>query len=105
MKPDVSLKLTTMLEYHRKDIDIQALRRAAMRLRPDIRAKRFAVDQQQAELRLATAYRIPDVVVGAGFALQGPQGPDNPQQAALNLTLPLPIFNRNQGGSHKARSL
>ena len=29
---------------------------------------------------------------------QGPHGPDNQQQWVLNFSVPLPVFNRNQGG-------
>ena len=42
------------------------------------------------------------MAIGAGYAVQGPQGPDNPQQWALNFGLPLPLFNRNQGGIRQA---
>ena len=34
--------------------------------------------------------------------LQGPQGPDNQQQWMVGLGLPLPLFNRNQGGIEQA---
>jgi cobalt-zinc-cadmium efflux system outer membrane protein len=51
---------------------------------------------------MAQAYRVPDVTVGAGYAIQGSLGPDNPQQWALNLGLPVPLFNRNQGGIRQA---
>jgi cobalt-zinc-cadmium efflux system outer membrane protein len=30
--------------------------------------------------------------------LQGARGPDNPQQYTLGLSIPLPVFDRNQGG-------
>ncbi|HSN04786.1 MAG TPA: TolC family protein, partial [Nitrospira sp.] len=58
--------------------------------------------QREADLKLAKAYRVPDLTVGAGYAVQGPQGPDNPGQAQLNLSVPLPLFNRNQGGIMQA---
>jgi cobalt-zinc-cadmium efflux system outer membrane protein len=73
-----------------------------MEARPDVRAKRLQFSQREADLKLAKAYRIPDVTIGAGYAIQGPQGPDNPQQWGLNLGLPLPLFNRNQGGIMQA---
>lgn len=92
------LELTTELEYRRMEPDLQALQRVALEARPDLRQKRLARSQRAADLKLAQAYRYPDVTVGAGYSIQGPQGPDNPQQIGLSLGIPLPIFNRNQGG-------
>jgi cobalt-zinc-cadmium efflux system outer membrane protein len=73
-----------------------------LEVRPDIRVRRLAQSQKAAELKLAKAYRYPDVTVGGGYAFQGPQGPDNPQMAILNFGMPLPLFNRNQGGIAQA---
>ncbi|MEQ1792052.1 MAG: TolC family protein, partial [Nitrospiraceae bacterium] len=98
LSPITLLELTTELDFRRIDPDIGKLRMVALDLRPDIKARRFAYSQRESDLKLAKAYRIPDVTIGAGYAVQGPQGPDNPQQWSLNLGLPLPIFNRNQGG-------
>ncbi|MGH7258181.1 MAG: TolC family protein, partial [Nitrospiraceae bacterium] len=36
--------------------------------------------------------------IGGGYSVQGPQGPDNQQMGILNFGVPLPLFNRNQGG-------
>jgi cobalt-zinc-cadmium efflux system outer membrane protein len=60
--------------------------------------------QREAELNLAKAYRVPDVTIGAGYAVQGARGPDNSNQMALSLGLPLPLFNRNQGGIMQAEA-
>ena len=92
------LELTTELDYRRVDPDIARLRAIALQMRPDIRSKRATFSQREADLKLAKAYRYPDVTVGAGYALQGPRGPDNQQMAILNFGVPLPFFNRNQGG-------
>lgn len=96
--PAAELLLTTELDYHRVEPDIEALRTLAMEARPDIRAKRLTQSQRLADLKLAKAYRYPDVTIGAGYAVQGPRGPDNPQMPILNFNVPLPLFNRNQGG-------
>jgi cobalt-zinc-cadmium efflux system outer membrane protein len=96
--PAVELLLTTELDYHRVEPDIDALRLVAMDARPDIRAKRLTQSQRLADLKLAKAYRYPDVTIGAGYAVQGARGPDLPQMPVLNFNVPLPIFNRNQGG-------
>jgi cobalt-zinc-cadmium efflux system outer membrane protein len=102
LSPATTVELTTDLEFHRIDPEIGKLRVAAIDVRPDLRSKRFTYSQREADLRLAQAYRVPDVTVGAGYAIQGPLGPDNPQQWALNLGLPVPLFNRNQGGIRQA---
>ena len=98
LSPKTMLELTTELDFRRIDPDIEKLRVAALDVRPDIRAKRYTFSQRESDLKLAKAYRTPDVTIGAGYAIQGAQGPDNPQQWALNFGLPLPLFNRNQGG-------
>lgn len=102
LSPSVDVLLTTQLDYHLVEPDIVALRRMALDTRPDIRMKRLTQSQRMADLRLAKAYRIPDITAGAGIALQGPQGPDNQQQLGFNLGVPLPLFNRNQGGIAQA---
>ncbi|MDH4187537.1 MAG: TolC family protein [Nitrospira sp.] len=102
ISPTTVLELTTELEFRRIDPDIETLRVAALEVRPDIRSKRYTVSQRESDLKLAKAYRVPDVTIGAGYAVQGSQGPDNPGQVALNAGIPLPLFNRNQGGIQQA---
>ncbi len=102
VSPQIALELVTDLEFRRVDPDIGKLRIIALDVRPDIRSKRFTYSQREADLRLAKAYRIPDVTVGGSYAIQGRQGPDNPQQWGFNLGVPLPLFNRNQGGIRQA---
>jgi outer membrane protein, heavy metal efflux system len=102
LSPATQLELTTELDFKRLDPDISRLRTVALEARPDVRSKRLAFSQREADLKLAKAYRYPDVTVGAGYAVQGPRGPDNPGQIALNFGLPLPLFNRNQGGIMQA---
>ncbi len=102
ISPSVEVLLTTELDYHPIEPDIVVLRQAALETRPDIRMKRFTQSQRMADLRLAKAYRIPDITAGAGYAVQGRQGPDNQQQVGFSLGIPLPLFNRNQGGIAQA---
>ncbi|MDF0673194.1 MAG: TolC family protein [Nitrospira sp.] len=102
VSPASEMELTTELNYKRLDPDIAKLRAAAIDTRPDVRTKRMTLSQRAAELKLAKAYRIPDVTIGAGYGTQGSQGPDNPNQMAFSLGVPLPLFNRNQGGIMQA---
>jgi cobalt-zinc-cadmium efflux system outer membrane protein len=96
------LELTTDLEFHRVDPDVVTLRRVALESRPDIRLRRVSQSQRMAELKLAKAYRYPDITGMAGYGIQGPQGPDIQQQVGLGFSLPVPLFNRNQGGIAQA---
>ncbi len=98
LSPLTLLDLTTDLDYKPVEPDITTLRRVALDVRPDIRAKRLTHSQRLADLKLARAYQVPDVTLGAGYSVQGPRGPDNQQQVVLNFGVPLPLFNRNQGG-------
>jgi cobalt-zinc-cadmium efflux system outer membrane protein len=102
LSPKTVMELTTELGFRRIDPDLEKLQVTALAMRPDIRAKRHTVSQRESDLKLAKAYRIPDVTIGAGYAIQGARGPDNPGQVALNAGIPLPLFNRNQGGIHQA---
>jgi cobalt-zinc-cadmium efflux system outer membrane protein len=96
--PTTKLELTSQLEYHRIEPDLSTLEQLALENRPDILAKRLTRSQREADLNLARAYRYPDPNIGPGMTVQGPTGPDNQQQYVLALTIPLPVFNRNQGG-------
>lgn len=98
LSPVVKLELTTEMDYRRVDPDMGKLRTVALEVRPDIRGRRATLSQREADLKLAKAYRYPDVTIGAGYAVQGPRGPDNPQMGIVTFGVPLPLFNRNQGG-------
>lgn len=100
--PTIDLVLTSDLVYTRVTPDIDRLRTEALDKRPDLQARRFVLSQQQANLRLAKSLRIPDPIVGGAFTMQGPQGGGNQQLYSLNLEVPLPVFDRNQGGIAQA---
>ena len=96
--PDVELELTTELVYRKIEPNFAMLIDYALEHRPDIRARRLTRDKRKTELQLAKAVRYPNITTELGYMAQGPHGPDNQQQWALNLSVPLPVFNRNQGG-------
>jgi cobalt-zinc-cadmium efflux system outer membrane protein len=102
LPPETEPDLTTELRFHRVDPDIASLRNHLTENRPDIRAKRLLYSQRRSELKLAHAMQYPDVTVGVGFMMQGPTGPDNQQQWTATLGVPLPVFDRNQGGMLEA---
>jgi cobalt-zinc-cadmium efflux system outer membrane protein len=95
---DVELELESSLSYRKADPNLARLLEYALENRPDIRAKRLTRDKRKTELQLAKAIRYPNVTTDLGYMAQGPHGPDNQQQWVLNFSVPLPVFNRNQGG-------
>ncbi len=98
LSANTKLELTTELEFHRAEPNLDLLQRTAQEVRPDIRMKRLTVSQREVDWKLARAYRYPDPTIGPGLSIQGPHGPDNQQQYTLGASVPLMIFNRNQGG-------
>ena len=102
LSPVTKVELTTELDFRRVDPDIEKLRSVALESRPDLRGKRATYSQREADLKLAKAHRYPDILIGAGYAIQGPRGPDNPQTGMISLGVPLPLFDRNQGGVMQA---
>jgi len=74
--------------------------------RPDIVAYGFGVAGAVADVMLATANRLSDVyVLYQPYTFQN-NAPFNKQSAtswALGVTVPLPVYNRNQGNIQRAR--
>jgi len=102
LSPDVDLDLETPLIYRTLELDVRELMEYASENRPDIRALRLVRDKRKTELQLARVIPYPNVTANLGYAVQGPHGPDNQQQWAFGLSVPLPVFNRNQGGIMEA---
>lgn len=76
----------------------------ARQRRPDLRAARARADAARAALALAEAQAIPDLTVGVGYTRSFAVAVgDNPDSLGVNLSLPLPLFHRNQGEIQKAR--
>ena len=102
LPPETELALTTDLTFQPIDPDIVALKKRVEDARPDLRAKRLLLAKRRSESKLAIANQYPDVTVDFGYNVQGPQGPDNQQQWTINLGMPIPVFDRNQGGIQEA---
>jgi outer membrane protein, heavy metal efflux system len=69
------------------------LERVAMDTRPDLKAAVEAVDKAQTDYRLAVANGSTDPTFGADFA----RNPPIPVYFGFNVSIPLRIFDRNQG--------
>lgn len=74
------------------------LLQSALAKRPDLLVSQQQVAVSIKQLGLARAQRIPDLILGSGFAFTTFQAPE-PQQfgAYLNVNVDLPIFYRKQG--------
>jgi len=88
----------------RVELSLPDLLQRAMRERPDLRATLAAQYRANAELGSARRDALPDISLGIGythsnFTVSG----DNPDSLYLNLSLPLPIFDRNQANIGRAR--
>ncbi|GJL59112.1 MAG: RND transporter [Nitrospirales bacterium] len=105
LPPETELELTTDLTFMPIAPDITTLKARVEVTRPDVRAKRLLYAKRRAELKLALAIRYPDVTVDLGFMVQGSKGPDNQQQWTFNVGMPLPVFDRNQGGIQEAATV
>jgi cobalt-zinc-cadmium efflux system outer membrane protein len=74
------------------------LREKALAARPDLKAAQLSEAAANALIRLQDAQRIPDVTVGAGIE----QVPGEGSTYNVGASIPIPIFNRNQGERAKA---
>ena len=84
---------------------IDALQKLALDSRPDIAAYRLGVTRAEADVRLARANRFSDVyLLFQPYTYQdnSPYGLKSAVSYALGVTVPLPIYNRNQGGIQRA---
>ncbi len=78
--------------------DVEELRRVALDTRPDLKAALQSVDKARTENRLAFANGSTDPIFGVDFA----RNPPIPAYFGVSVTIPLKIFDRNQG--EKART-
>ncbi|GAC1448875.1 MAG: hypothetical protein NVSMB9_32450 [Isosphaeraceae bacterium] len=84
---------------------LDELARLAIGSRPDLAARRLGIQRAEAETRLARANRFGDAsLLYQPYTFQDntPVGLKSATSWALGLTLPLPVYNRNQGGIARA---
>jgi cobalt-zinc-cadmium efflux system outer membrane protein len=77
----------------------------ALQLRPDLIADRLSVQRALADIRQARAERFADVYLlyqPYTFQDNAPSGLKSATSWALGVTVPVPIYNRNQGGILRA---
>ena len=82
------------------------LQQIALAVRPDVVSYRLGIQRAEADVRLALANRYSDVYVlyqPYTFQDNSPSGTKSPTSWALGVTVPLPVYNRNQGGILRAK--
>lgn len=89
---------------------LEATIEIALRTRPDLRLARVTEEAAQAGLKLAQAQAVPDIIVSARYGTNQstfdstPIGSltDRDKLFAVGVSIPIPIFNRNQGAKAEA---
>src|SRR5262252_3256309 len=102
-----SIDVTGNLRRDAGALDIDAIRRQAIEMRPDLRAARTDQARSVADLRLQLANGKIDYTVSGEYHLQngkGFTGDVTGNTYAVYFSAPLPIFNRNQGEIARAQS-
>jgi cobalt-zinc-cadmium efflux system outer membrane protein len=89
------------LEADIPDISFDDAMQTLLAESPELAVARANVDRAQRALRRACAERIPNVDIQAGAAHDNATHDDI---ANVQIGLPIPIWNRNQGGIHRAQA-
>ena len=85
---------------------VELLQKLAVEERPDVVSLRLGIQRAEADVRLARANAYSDVYVlwqPYTFQDNSPYGLKSQYSWALGVTVPLPIYNRNQGGIQRAK--
>ncbi len=102
-----SLELRAPLKDNGEDVPPEdQLIQIAMESRPDLIAYRLGVGRAQADVKLAVANRLQDIYVlyqPYTFQDNNPTGTKGATSWALGVTVPIPIYNRNQGNIIRAK--
>jgi cobalt-zinc-cadmium efflux system outer membrane protein len=86
--------------------DVDSLVALSLQSRPDLNAFRLGVRRADSDVKLAMAERYSDFYLLAQpytFQNNAPTGQKSAYSWAIGLTVPLPIFNRNQGNIARAK--
>lgn len=83
------------------DYDLERLRVYILGIHPDVRSAQIGVEKAQLVLKRAMVEPVPNVSVGAGYVSQNQ---NKSQDWAIGASLPVPLWNRNQGNINAARA-
>lgn len=99
LDPSISIELVGGLQYETRDVDLSKLKEEAIHSRSDILEMQSDLKKTESEAKLARAMRYPNVSVGVEYDTVGP---DYHGLFGAGLSIPLPIFDRNQGEIRKS---
>jgi cobalt-zinc-cadmium efflux system outer membrane protein len=97
--PIEQFDVTGPFDFSERVLLLDELRRIAMDSRPDLRAAAQAIDKARTDYRLAVANGSTDPTFGLDFA----RNPPIPVYMGASVTIPLRIFDRNQGEKARTR--
>lgn len=87
------------------------LKKLAMLHRPDLKALHAALQKHEAEVDLARAEGIPNLTAGLALSrdassmeIGGIEGRETSYTIGLKLSIPIPVFDKNQAGQQEARA-
>ncbi|WP_224956978.1 TolC family protein [Geomonas subterranea] len=87
------------------------LKQVAMQNRPDLKALHAAMQRSDAEVGLAEAEGIPNLTAGiavsrdtSSMEIGGAEGRETAYTIGVKISMPIPVFDRNQAGQQEARA-
>lgn len=91
--------------------NLRVLKQLALEHRPDLKALEAEKGRDEADIRLAQAESIPNLTAGLAISrdsttmeIGGIEGKDTANTIGLKLSMPIPLFDRNQAGVQEARA-
>jgi outer membrane protein, heavy metal efflux system len=97
--PVEQFDVTGPFDFNEQVLVLDELRRIAMEQRPDLKAAVEAVDKAKTDYKLAVSNGSTDPTFGVDFG----RDPPIPVYMGVNVTIPLRIFDRNQGEKERTR--
>lgn len=94
-------RLAGDLDWPLPDYDLEQLRTYVLSIHPEIRSAQIGIDRARFLLRRAEVQPIPNVTVGTGYTYQGQ---NRSSDWDIGVSLPVPVWNKNQGNILEAQS-
>lgn len=94
---NIAFDVAETLAAPTQQLDLASLQREALQARPDLVAEKQRLERNRQNLRLQQSEAVPNVTPSFGYKRDF-----GVNTAAIGLSIPLPLFNRNQGGVSRA---